>query len=82
MGEVDIRDVGAEGATAPESLRQKDRDCFEALESGCSKKATPTEDVNPLGRVTLSGSETEGAFHRTSALLRAVRANPIVGGTT
>ncbi len=39
-------DVGAEGATAPESLRQKDRNGLRLWKVDLAK-ANPTEDVNP-----------------------------------
>ena len=58
---------GAEGATAPETLRQKDRGRKGALESSGRSQAPPlTEGVSlghgsPAAGVNLSGSTTEGA---------------------
>lgn len=41
------RYVGAEGATAPESLRQKDRNGLRLWKEDLAK-TNPTEDVNPM----------------------------------
>jgi hypothetical protein len=38
--------TGAEGATAPETLRQKDRAGYELLESGTAGGAVSTEGVS------------------------------------
>ena len=63
-----LRKEEAEGATAPETLRQKDRDGDELLESGAAQAAL-TEGVIravPLGeaRGNLSGLMTEGCGFR------------------
>jgi len=56
--------VKAEGATAPETLRQKDREDDELLESASGAFAASTEGVTRtskiLGRGNLSGPMTEG----------------------
>ena len=41
-----VCDTGAEGATAPETLRQKDRAGYELLESGTAGGAVSTEGVS------------------------------------
>lgn len=46
-------DTGAEGATAPETLRQKDRKGDEILESGSTGMVAPTEGVSrPSGEIS------------------------------
>jgi len=53
MGETGQRAMsarpGAEGATAPETLRQKDRQGEGTLESGRASGARLTEEVNRAG---------------------------------
>jgi len=39
--------TGADGATAPETLRQKDQTSVGHLESGVASKASPTEGESP-----------------------------------
>jgi hypothetical protein len=46
--------TGAEGATAPETLRQKDRAGYELLESGTAGGAVSTEGVT-RPKVSLDG---------------------------
>ena len=50
MGETGLASPGAEGATAPETLRQKDRQGEGTLESGRAGLARLTEEVNRVGR--------------------------------
>ena len=62
-------ETSAEGATAPETLRQKDREGDELLESGIAK-AFSTEGVirNRKVRGNLSGPMTEGREFRGFAV--------------
>jgi|GEM_PF-5382886 len=68
--------TGAEGATAPETLRQKDRKRDESLESGQWVSVLTqglTEDVTwpKSWPWNLSGSKTEGVLNQTEIFGRA-----------
>ena len=52
--------LGAEGATAPETLRQKDREARQTLER--TRQGSPTEQGIAYRSRNLSGIETAGAL--------------------
>ena len=53
--------AGAEGATAPETLRQTDRGGMKLWKAGGRESGRLTEGVNRACPASLSGSTTEGA---------------------